>query len=83
MANVKIYTKSTCPFCIRAKELLDKLGQAYEEFSVDNDPDWKGRLSAQTGSQTVPQIFINDQFVGGCNELYVLHESGKLTDLLN
>lgn len=82
MAHVKIYTLSTCPYCLRAKALLDRLGQSYEEVSVDGRPDWRDEVEALSGRRTVPQIFINDKSIGGCDDLYALHDSAKLSTLL-
>ena len=84
MANVEIYTWSTCPFCRRAKQLLDQKGVAYTEYSVDGDEAARDVMVARgtNGRRSVPQIFINDQPIGGCDEIYSLESQGKLDPLL-
>ena len=82
-ANVEIYTWSTCPFCIRAKALLDKKGVDYIEYCIDGDEDARDKMAKRAnGKRSVPEIFINDLHVGGCNELYDLELSGELDGLL-
>lgn len=86
MNKISVYTSSTCPFCVKAKKLLQMLGLEYEEYNVDNDFDGMcGELSSKYGKnvQTVPQIIINDTYVGGYTDLEALHKSGKLNELLN
>lgn len=78
MAKVKIYTKDWCPFCDRAKNLLKTKGQSYEEINLEQNPSLYESLKAQTGMRTVPQIFINDKFVGGFQELSQLNAKGDL-----
>ena len=78
MAKVLIYTKSNCPFCVRAKELLKSKGVAFEEVYLDDTPDEYITLKNRTGLMTVPQIFINDELVGGYNELAALERERKL-----
>ena len=80
MVKVKVYTTSFCPYCIRAKMLLKSLKQDFEEVKVVGDE--FAKLSEKTGSMTVPQIFIGDKFIGGCDELYALRDSGELSNLL-
>ena len=83
MAKVEIYTWSTCPFCVRAKGLLDRKGVAYSEVSVDGDEPGRDAMAARgNGKRSVPQIFIDDQHVGGCDELHGLERAGKLDALL-
>lgn len=82
--SVVLYTKSTCPYCINAKKLLESKGVAYEEilFPSLND-DEKEALSQKTnGYRTVPQIFINDTFIGGFDQLNKLNQEGKLDAML-
>jgi glutaredoxin 3 len=82
-ANVEIYTWSTCPFCIRAKALLNKKGVEFTEYSIDGDEDAREVMAERAnGRRSLPQIFINDQHVGGCDDLYALNSRGKLDDLL-
>lgn len=80
---VKIYTTRFCGFCMRAKQLLQAKGVAYDEIPVDGDHEMRQKLAQQTGSRTVPQIWIGSHYVGGCNELYALERAGKLDGLLN
>ena len=82
MAKVILYTTRTCPFCVRAKQLLGNKSVAFEDVDVGNAPEQRAELTARTGSRTVPQIFINDAFIGGCDELFALERSGELDRLL-
>lgn len=82
MAKVIIYTKSWCGYCKRAKNLLDKKNVAYEEVDVSKVEAVENYIKNQTGWKTVPQIFINDKFIGGCDELYDLEKEGLLENLL-
>ena len=83
MPTVVIYTKSTCPYCHAAKDLLKKKGAAYEEVSVDGDRPAQMKMAARAGGRsTVPQIFIGEQHIGGCDDLYDLDADGKLDALL-
>lgn len=82
-ANVEIYTWSMCPFCIRAKALLDKKGVEYTEYCIDGDEAARAKMAQRShGRRSLPQIFINDQHVGGCDDLYALNSQGKLDPLL-
>ncbi len=82
-AKVEIYTWQTCPYCIRAKMLLGWKGVNYIEYKIDGDDAARGKMSDRAnGGRTVPQIFINDQHIGGCNDLYQLDSEGKLDPLL-
>lgn len=83
MAKVEIYTKMMCGFCVRAKRLLDMKNVAYEEYHVDLGGAKKAEMVERAGGRlTVPQIFINDRHVGGCDELMALEYQGKLDELL-
>ena len=83
MKNVTIYTTRVCPYCIRAKRLLEKKGVSYEELKVDINPELVEEAVEKSGGlRTVPQIFIEDYHVGGCDELYALDAENKLNDLL-
>jgi glutaredoxin 3 len=82
MAEVVIYTTKWCPYCIRAKSLLDKLATDYQEIAVDSDPALRNKMMELSGRHTVPQIFINGLSIGGCDDLMALHSSGELTALL-
>ena len=82
MANVKIYTADFCPFCSRAKNLLKKKGQKFDEVKVPLGSDAMMALAQKTGMKTVPQIFINEQVIGGFSELSALDKKGGLDPLL-
>ena len=82
MAEIILYTTRFCPFCVRAKQLLDSKGQTYQEFAVDHDRELRQQMMEKSGRHTVPQIWINDQHIGGCDELYGLEESGELDSIL-
>jgi len=82
-ANVEIYTWQTCPFCIRAKILLWWKGVNFTEYKIDGDGSARIKMAERAnGRRTVPQIFINNQHIGGCDELYSLDSQGKLDPLL-
>jgi glutaredoxin 3 len=77
--NVVLYTKSFCPYCDLAKDLLREKGAAFEEISVDGDRAAQAAMSAKAGGRsTVPQIFIGAEHVGGCDDLYALDDAGRL-----
>ena len=82
MTKIKIYSKTTCPACVMAKDILDKKGAPYEEIILDNKPEEIQELIARTGMKTVPQIFINGEFIGGCSDLMDLDKQKKLDPLL-
>jgi glutaredoxin 3 len=83
MNPVKMYTTQVCPFCLRAKALLKQRGVTeIEEIRIDLDPDQRERMMSLTGRRTVPQIFIGDTHVGGCDDLIALDQAGGLMPLL-
>lgn len=82
MAKIIIYTKSNCPYCDRAKQLLTAKKASYEEIRVDLSDEKREEMMRLSGRRTVPQIFINDQAIGGFDDLVELAETGKLNDLL-
>jgi glutaredoxin 3 len=82
MKAVKIFTTPWCPYCVRAKRLLDNKGVSYQEIDVDGDDEARIRLAEQTGRRTVPQIFIGEHHVGGSDDLHALEAQGKLDALL-
>lgn len=83
MAKVEIYSTKTCPYCVKAKVLLDKKGAAYQEIDVTDDDEARMELIKKAnGMRTVPQIFIDDNHIGGCDDLYDLDKNGKLDPLL-
>lgn len=81
MASVTIYTTAWCPYCVRAKQLLDNKQVEYTEVNV-SEADARANMTALTGGTTVPQVVINGQATGGCDELYALERSNKLDKLL-
>ncbi|MBP5988402.1 MAG: glutaredoxin 3 [Proteobacteria bacterium] len=83
MPAVKMYTTQVCPYCLRAKALLKQRGvEQIEEVRVDLDPAERDRMIELTGRRTVPQIFIGDTHVGGCDDLIALDQRGALMPLL-
>jgi glutaredoxin 3 len=79
---IQIYTTPYCPYCIRAKQLLDTKKIQYEEFDVSANPTLRETMTQLSGRYTVPQIFINHHPIGGCDELYALEQQGQLNELL-
>ena len=83
MNRVEIYTTPTCPYCHRAKALLAEKGASYEETDVSVDPAIRSAMTDRAGGKrSVPQIFIGETHVGGCDDLYALEQAGKLDALL-
>ncbi len=82
MKPVRIYSTPSCPYCAKAKELLREEKIPYEETDLSTNPELRAALSARTGWKTVPMIFIGEQFVGGCQDLIDLKNSGRLWKLL-
>lgn len=83
MKAIEIYTTPHCGFCHAAKKLLDHKGLSYVEIDVHGDPELRGEMIQRAGGvRTVPQIFIGEDHVGGCTELYTLERSGKLDPML-
>ncbi|MBB5211445.1 glutaredoxin 3 [Microbulbifer hydrolyticus] len=82
MKEVVIYTTRFCPFCVRAKYLLDNKNVPYTEISVDGDRALRAEMTAKAGRHTVPQIWVGDVHVGGCDELMAIERSGELDKLL-
>ena len=84
MSKVEIYTWQYCPFCIRAKSLLKKKNINYTEYKIDGDNDARElMIKRANGRKTLPQIFIDNKSVGGCDDLYALENENKLDALLN
>lgn len=83
MANVVVYSTSYCPYCVRAKDLLKRKGQSFTELNAEDDAVRESMIAKAGGRRTVPQIFINDQHIGGSDELHALDKAGKLDALLN
>lgn len=82
MPDIVMYASKTCPYCRQAQALLDSKGAAYTVLDVNRDPRLWQEISRRTGRDTVPQIFIGDQHIGGCDDLFALDQSGKLEPLL-
>lgn len=78
MAEVTIYTTKFCPYCVRAKMLLDSKAVSYKEIPVDSDDRQRDIMMERSGRHTVPQIFIDDYHVGGCDDLFDLEAAGEL-----
>ncbi len=84
MAKVEIYTWRYCPFCIRAKSLLNRKQIHFEEYQIDGDESARQSMAIKAdGRNTVPQIFINGKGIGGCDELHALENSNQLDALIN
>jgi len=84
MRRVRIYTTPICPYCVRAKSLLQKKGAQVEEVDVFADSSARGEMEEKSGGRrTVPQIFVGETHVGGCDDLYALDRAGKLDSLLS
>ncbi len=82
-ANVELYSWQTCPYCIRAKLLLRWKGVKFTEYKIDGDGAARIKMAERAnGRRSVPQIFINDQHIGGCDDLYALDRQGQLDPLL-
>ena len=82
-AKILMYATGVCPYCVRAEQLLRRKGQTeIEKVRVDLEPSRRDEMIARTNLRTVPQIFINDRHIGGCDELYALDRAGELDPLL-
>ena len=83
MPDIEVFSTRICPYCVRAKKLFDRKGVAYREIDVSDDEDLRnGMIQRAGGKRTVPQIFINGQHIGGCDDLYALDAKGGLDPLL-
>lgn len=82
VSDVLVYTTENCPFCIRAKALLDARGVTYREVNLERDPDGRAELVRKTGMMTFPQVLIDDVLVGGFQETLAADRSGRLAELL-
>ncbi len=80
--SIVMYLKQTCPFCVMAKRLLAQKGQEWDEIDIQAEPERRAEMIERTGRYTVPQIFINDQHIGGFDDLSALDAAGRLDDLL-
>jgi glutaredoxin 3 len=82
-SKIEIYTWEFCPYCIRAKELLRRKGVEFTEYGIDGDEEARSRMAERaSGRRSVPQIFIDGQHVGGCDDLYALERAGRLDPML-
>ena len=79
---VTLYVTDWCPYCQRAKNLLTEKGLAFNEINVDDEPKFREEMIARSSRRTVPQIFIGEQHVGGCDDLFALEQSGELDRLI-
>jgi glutaredoxin 3 len=82
MADVKVYSKKSCPFCVRAKALLDRKGVVYQEIDAEHDDALRTGLVETTGQRTVPQIFVGDRSLGGFSDIDALDREGRLDAIL-
>lgn len=83
MPSITIYTKSWCPYCSAAKKLLEDKGAAFTEIDIEAKPEKRADMVQKAGGRTsVPQIFIGDRHVGGCDDLYALDDKGQLEPML-
>ncbi len=82
MAEIVMYGTLYCPYCVRAKALLEKKQVPFEEIRVDIEPAKRAEMMRRGGGRTVPQIFIDGTPIGGCDELYALEHQGRLNELL-
>jgi len=82
MSQIEIYSTNNCPFCTRAKQLLNSKNIAYTEKRIDENPEFAKEMQERTQKRTVPQIIINGNPIGGFDELYALNRDGKLDELL-
>ena len=82
MSEVIVYSSDYCPYCSRAKHLLASKGVAFEEIKVDGKPQLRAEMTKKAGRTSVPQIWIGDKHIGGCDDLYALERAGKLDALL-
>ena len=81
-AQVKMYSKDPCPYCVNAKRFLSNKGVTFEEIDLSDKPEEMEALKKKTGWKTVPMIFINEKLIGGYNDMKALEESGELDTLL-
>jgi glutaredoxin 3 len=82
MAKVQVYATGWCPYCSRARQLLQSKGVEIEEIDVEGRPEARAEMIARSGRRTVPQIFINQTHIGGCDDLIALNDRGGLDPLL-
>lgn len=82
-ADILVYTTGWCPFCMRAKALLDRKGYPYRELNVEDEPALREEMMKRSGRRTVPQVFVGETHVGGFDELNALDRAGRLDSLVH
>jgi len=83
MKNIEIYYWTTCPYCTRARKLLDSKGVTYTGYDITGDDAARAKMVERTGGpRTVPQIFVDDRLIGGCDDIHALEDKGKLNAVL-
>ena len=82
MKKIVIWTFKTCPFCVKAKRLLDRIGVEYEEVMIPYGDKRLDELESKTGCSTLPQIFVGDEYIGDCSKIHDLHNEGVLESIL-
>lgn len=82
MAEIIIYSTAHCPYCVQARNLFQRKGVDFQEIKVDENPEKRDEMIEKTQRRTVPQIFINGRYIGGCTDLYALDFKGELDKLL-
>jgi glutaredoxin 3 len=82
MAKVEVYSSAHCPYCVMAKQLLERKGVSYQEIKIDVDPAKRQEMMKKSKQRTVPQIFINDKPIGGYTDMVALERSKRLDELL-
>lgn len=80
--KIELYTTGACPYCVRARQLLTRKGYPYNEIRVDLEPRRRFEMEDRSGRHTVPQIFIGNRHIGGCDDLFALERAGRLDTLL-
>lgn len=78
-----MYTTRFCPYCMRARQMLDDKNVAYTDLAVDNDPQLRTEMMQRSGQRTVPQIWVGEQHIGGFDDMYLLERQGQLDTLIN
>ncbi len=81
-SSVRMYSTEFCPYCVAAKRLFNHLNVSFDDTDVNSAPGLRQKMMAESGANTVPQIWVGDTHVGGCDELYQLHDNGELNSLL-
>ncbi|MFT4613101.1 MAG: glutaredoxin 3 [Bacteroidia bacterium] len=82
-STITMYTTRFCPYCMRARQMLDDKNVAYTDLAVDNDPQLRTEMMQRSGQRTVPQIWVGEQHIGGFDDMYLLERQGQLDTLIN